>query len=127
MDDIQCKYMAVFYYGVSLYTGETIGIQDNEFNQLLLGFITNYYTKYYKIMDKVFDIRYSKERGYSYRINYDKIVKYGNLVENDPRKFCQMYDEVGQEMVDKITDLACEFCKYVEIVNDMKNSKKIRH
>ena len=61
MDDIQCKYMTVFYYGVSLYTGETIGIQDNEFNQLLLGFITNYYTKYYKIMDKVFDIRYSKE------------------------------------------------------------------
>ena len=125
--DMQNKYLAVFFYGVSLYTGEEVVVGDDDFNQLLLGFMSNYYGSKHEIMDKVFGIKKVPEKGYTYSIDYDKVLKYGLLLRTNPKKFCEMYDEVGQETIDEITELSYSFCKYVEIIEDMNNSKRIRH
>ena len=121
------KYMAILFYGISLYTGKEIAIEDENFKQLLLGFIMNYYLSNRELMNEIFDIKYQEGKGFTYRIDYKEVEKYGCLLYDEPRKFCQLYDEVGDEKVKEITDLACLFCQYVEIIDDMNNNVRIRH
>ena len=125
--NMQDKYMAVFFNTLSVATASAINIKDKGFQQLLLDFVMNYYMEKYEILNKVFGIKYSKEKGYSYRMNYDKIIKYAKMYEMDPQKYCKIYDEVGQNDLDEITKLVESFCMYVDEVNDMKKKNRIRH
>ena len=125
--DIQDKYMAVFFNTLSVATASAINIKDKGFQQLLLNFVMNYYVEKYEILNKVFGIKYSKEKGYSYRMNYDEIIKYARMYEFDPQKYCKIYDEIGQNDLDEITKLVETFCMYVDEVNDMKKKNRIRH
>ena len=125
--DMQYKYMAAFYYGISLYTGGEIAIEDDEFKQLLFGFIVNYYATHKDIINKVFNVIYVKDKGYTYRIDYNKVAKYGNLLQTNPKKFCEMYDEIGDKNIEEITELSRLFCYYADIINDMNNNVRIRH
>ena len=124
---MQYKYMAAFFYGVSLYTGELVAIGDEDFNQMLQGFIMNYYPTHYKLINKIFDVRYTKEKGYFYRIDYNKILKYGTLLWTNPKEFNKMYDEIGWENIEEISDLAWLFGRYQEEITDLNNSKRIKH
>ena len=125
--DMQYKYMAVFFYGISLYTGTEIVLDDEEFKQLLLGFIMNYYLNYTDLFNKIFDIKYVKNKGFTYKIDYDKIDKYGSLLDENPKKFCKMYDEIGWETIEQITELSNMFCEYANTIYDINNNMRIRH
>ena len=125
--NIQDKYMAVFFNTLSVATASAINIKDKGFQQLLFNFVMNYYVEKYEILNKVFGIKYSKEKGYSYRMNYDEIIKYARMYEFDPQKYCIIYDEIGQNDLDEITKLVETFCMYLDEVNDMKKKNRIRH
>ena len=119
--------MAIFFYSISILYGEAIAIEDDSFKELLRDFIMNFYGMKKDILDKIFNIKYSKEKGYYYRIDYNRIIKYGSLYWNNPKGFIKLYDEIGWKDTEKISRLAELFCWYVNEVNDMNNNTKIKH
>ena len=123
----QYKYMALFFYSISLVYGSLIAIEDDSFKELLQGFIMNFYGIKREILNKIFDIKHSKEKGYYYRIDYDRVSKYGSLYWTNPKAFVEIYDEIGYEDTEEISRLAELFWWYVNEVNDMNNSNKTKH
>ncbi|MBR7042365.1 MAG: hypothetical protein IKI04_02570 [Bacilli bacterium] len=123
--DMKYKYMALFFHTVSMWKNEIITIETDEFKQLLLNFIMNYYDSNKELFDKIFNIKRVGSK-YSYSIDYNEVMKYAMYIY-EPKKLCKLYDEIGDDMIVNITDLAWLFCQYESIINDMNSYGHIRH
>ena len=124
--NMKYKYMALFFHTISLWKNDIIAVESDEFKELLLGFIMNYYVGNEELFNKIFDIKYAGGNRFSYKINYDEVMKYA-MYDYNPKKLCRLYDEIGDDMIEKITLLAEAFCQYENIINDINNSVRIRH
>ena len=120
------KYLTVLLYSISLILGGYINVDDENFRELLIGFINNFYYEKKNIFDKIFEFHMKNNNEMMVKIDYDKVIKYGNIFLTNPRKLAMVYDEIGREDINEITNLAQLFCFYCNQVDDMNNNLK-RH
>ena len=124
--DMSNKYMALFFHTVSMFRNEILDVGTEEFEQELFTFIMNYYENDSELFNKVFGIIPDGNGGYTYELDYEGIMKYAMYIYN-PKKIASLYDEIGNDMVEKITDLAELYWHYELIIDDLNNGVRIRH
>ena len=115
----------MFFMDISFCTNQVINVNDQEFQELLQGFIINKYNSNKDIMNKVFDIS-KKDKVINIRINYEEAIRYGQLYSTHPIRFSKLLDDVGEKDLNKILDLAQLFIGYVKEVDEM-NERRVRN
>ena len=123
--DNKIKYLVMFFMDISFCTNQVINVNDQEFQELLQGFIINKYNSNKDIMNKVFDIS-KKDKVINIRINYEEAVRYGQLYSLHPIRFSKLLDDVGEKDLNKILDLAQLFIGYVKEIDEM-NECRVRN
>ena len=120
---IKCR--AIFLQSIASMNGSGI-VMDEAFNSLLEGF-TNSYLK--GNFDKFSLI-------YCFKIEKGKVViheeeEWGNILRHylnfylyhDDKNIIKLYDDVGLEAVDKISELVELFYEYIRILSDKRISR----
>ena len=115
----------MFFMDISFCTNQVINVNDQEFQELLQGFIINKYNSNQDIMNKVFDIS-KKDKVINIRINYEEAIRYGQLYSTHPIRFSKLLDDVGEKDLNKILDLAQLFIGYVKEIDEM-NECRVRN
>ena len=123
--DNKIKYLVMFFMDISFCTNQVINVNDQEFQELLQGFIINKYNSNQDIMNKVFDIS-KKDKVINIRINYEEAIRYGQLYSTHPIRFSKLLDDVGEKDLNKILDLAQLFIGYVKEIDEM-NECRVRN
>ncbi len=123
--DKKYKYLTVFLYSISMLTGTFLDTDDENLRELIIGFISNYYYIKKDILNKMFDFKAVKPGEFKVMIDYDKVTKYGSLFLTNPKKLIALYDEIGKEDINEISNLSELFCNYCIVIDNMnKNIKK---
>ncbi len=119
------EYLAVWLYSISMLTGTYLDVEDESFRELIMGFIINSYYKEHEILNKLFDFKMQKAGEISVSIDYDKVIKYGNMFLTYPQKLKEVYDKISFDDINEISRLAELFCYYcIEIDSMNKNTRK---
>lgn len=125
MEDIEnmMKCRAIFLYSIGLLLDDISIIYDNRFDYLLRSFLDNYLKDNFDIFNVLYYLK-KDENGNIYI--YEEEEWTGMLYEylwylsiHDNKKIIKMYDDVGNNVVKKISDLVGLFYDYVMILRDM--------
>lgn len=118
--DYLLKCRALYIWSISL-TLEINLVIDNEFCQLENSFFVNYYKDY----PDLFSLIYEESEEGNKEEKYYKLLKYlYEFTVNDSA--IKLYDDIGMENVNKISELAYKFCEYYYVLYDMNNNVRIR-
>ena len=125
MEDIEnmMKCRAIFLYSIGLLLNDISIIYDNRLDYLLRSFLDNYLKDNFDIFNVLYYLK-KDENGNIYI--YEEEEWTGMLYEylwylsiHDNKKIIKMYDDVGNNVVKKISDLVGLFYDYVMILRDM--------
>ena len=110
---IMCNRL-VFVQGISLYLNNKVILNENFLDFLKVFAIDNidvYYRELYMIMywamDKNYNISFIEPD------NINELCEKYNQKLNDPRKLCEVYDIVGDDDIERLTDFAGVFVDYL--------------
>ena len=124
MEDIEnmMKCRAIFLYSIGLLNDVSI-LEDERLNYLLQGFLENYLKDNFEIFNLIYCFK-KDENGnlciYEEEEWTDILYKYlGYLAAHDNKNIIKMYDDVGIDIVDRITYLVELFYGYVMVLRDM--------
>ena len=126
--DKMLKCRALFFQSIAYVMEENIDM-DGDFFALLEGFMENYLVDnydefnliYYFTKDDDGNLAFVEEPEWT-----DDLIKYLNYFRNcDNNKVIELYDDIGEENVDKISHLVKLFWIYTMALDDM-NKRKIR-
>ena len=124
MEDIEnmMKCRAIFLYSIGLLNDVSI-LEDERLNYLLQGFLENYLKDNFEIFNLIYCFK-KDENGnlciYEEEEWTDILYKYlGYLASHDNKNIIKMYDDVGIDIVNRITNLVELFCDYVMVLRDM--------
>ena len=124
MEDIEnmMKCRAIFLYSIGLLNDVSI-LEDERLNYLLHGFLENYLKDNFEIFNLIYCFK-KNEYGnlciYEEEEWTDILYKYlGYLATHDNKNIIKMYDDVGIDIVNRITNLVQLFYGYVMVLRDM--------
>ena len=125
MQDIEnmMKCRAIFLYSIGLLCDDVSMLEDERLNYLLHGFLENYLNDNFEIFNLIY--YFKKDEGGNLCIYEEEewtnmLYKYlGYLARRDNKKIIKMYDDVGYDVVKRISDLARLFYEYVIVLRDM--------
>ncbi len=125
MEDIEnmMKCRAIFLYSIGLLCDDVSMLEDERLNYLLHGFLENYLNDNFEIFNLIY--YFKKDEGGNLCIYEEEewtnmLYKYlGYLARRDNKKIIKMYDDVGYDVVKRISDLARLFYEYVIVLRDM--------
>ena len=125
MEDIEnmMKCRAIFLYSIGLLCDAVSMLEDERLNYLLHGFLENYLNDNFEIFNLIY--YFKKDEGGNLCIYEEEewtnmLYKYlGYLARRDNKKIIKMYDDVGYDVVKRISDLARLFYEYVIVLRDM--------
>ena len=124
MEDIEnmMKCRAIFLYSIGLLNDVSI-LEDERLNYLLHGFLENYLKDNFEIFNLIYCFK-KNENGnlciYEEEDWTDILYKYlGYLAAHDNKNIIKMYNDVGVDIVNRISDLVGLFYGYVMVLRDM--------
>jgi hypothetical protein len=125
MEDIEnmMKCRAIFLYSIGLLCDDVSMLEDERLNYLLHGFLENYLNDNFEIFNLIY--YFKKDEGGNICIYEEEewinmLYKYlGYLARRDNKKIIKMYDDVGYDVVKRISDLARLFYEYVIVLRNM--------
>lgn len=124
--DKMLKCRALFLQGVAYLTNENIDLDEN-FNLLLENFIENYFIGneeyfnliYYFDIDEEGNLKVMEDPAWSETLS--EYLGYFNNGNSEAVK--KIYDDIGQEDVNKISILTEQFVNHIIVLNDMNNNR----
>lgn len=125
MDNIErvmCNRL-VFAQAIGLYLNTKVELSENFLDYLKVFAVDNvdvYYRELYKIMFWKFTKNHNIE--FVEPDNISELCEKYNQKLYDPKKLCEVYDKVGDEETEVLTDFAGVFINYV-MTNNNSNSK----
>ena len=123
--DEKIKYLVTFFNNISFVSKYSIDVVDEGFKQMIYGFIKSYYRDYEDLMDKIFDVSKEDDK-YFIKVYFEEANEYAYLFKYFPQDFIKIYEDVGEEDVTEIMNLAILFWHYVYEINDLNSYKKVR-
>ena len=124
---LECR--TIFLQSVAYLNGDNINIDEN-FNIILESFLENYFYGneeyfnliYYFDIDDEGNLNIREEEEWTQELN-----KYLNYFRtNNNEKVIAMYNDIGEEDINKLSILAEQFYGYIMTLNDM-NKTRIRN
>ena len=125
MEDLEnmMKCRAIFLYSIGLLCDDVSILEDERLNYLLHGFLENYLNDNFEIFNLIYYFRKDEVGNlciYEEEEWTDMLYKYlGYLAGHDNKKIIKMYDDIGNDVVSRISDLARLFYDYVMVLRNM--------
>lgn len=124
--DKMLKCRALFLQGVAYLANENLDLDEN-FNLLLQNFLENYYIGneeyfnliYYFDIDEAGNLNVMEDPAWSETLS--EYLGYFNNGNSEAVK--KIYDDIGQEDVNKISILTEQFVNHILILKDMNNNR----
>ena len=124
--DKMLKCRALFLQGVAYLANENLNLDEN-FNLLLQNFLENYYIGneeyfnliYYFDIDEEGNLKVIEDPTWSETLS--EYLGYFNNGNSEAVK--KLYDDIGQEDVNKISILTEQFVNHILILTDMNNNR----
>ena len=123
--DEKMKYLVTFFYNISFVSKSSIDVVDEGFKQMIYGFIKSYYRDFEDLMDKIFDVSKEDDK-YYIKVYFEQANEYADLIKYFPQDFIKIYDDMGEDEVTELMNLAILFWHYVYEINDLNSYKKVR-
>lgn len=124
--DKMLKCRALFLHGVAYLTNVNLDLDEN-FNLLLQNFLENYFVGneeyfnliYYFDIDEAGNLKVMEDPAWSETLS--EYLGYFNNGNSEAVK--KLYDDIGQEDVNKISILTEQFVNHIIVLNDMNNNR----
>lgn len=125
MKDIEnmMKCRAIFLYSIGLLCDDVSILEDDRLNYLLHGFLENYLKDNFEIFNLIY--YFKKDENGNLCIYEEEewnliLYKYlGYFSNKDNRNVIKMYDDIGADVVNRISDLVRLFYDYVMVLRNM--------
>ncbi|MBQ8218956.1 MAG: hypothetical protein IJZ79_04315 [Bacilli bacterium] len=122
--DYLLKCRALYLRSIALTLDINLVITD-AFIELLNSFLNNYYEQYFDLFDLIYKLKTDEEEEYNSEKCDELLKKYlYDFTVNDIA--IKLYDDIGTENVNKISELSYKFCEYYYEIIDINNNKLIR-
>ena len=103
----------IYYMAISMYYGIPFSASD-EFEQVMADFCASNFEENYEMIKSLFVVRYSNKRfSVGFPPELMDIVSRKMDSYKDPKVMNQIYDNVGFEKTQKLTDFAIRNCEYI--------------
>ena len=125
MEDIEnmMKCRAIFLYNIGLICDDVTILEDDRLNYLLHCFLENYLNDNFEIFNLIYCFRKDDDGNlciYEEEEWTNTLYKYlGYFAMRDNKKIIKMYDDLGNDIVNRIGKLTEQFYDYVKILKDM--------
>ena len=126
MEDIEnmMKCRAIFLYSIGLLCDDVSILEDDQLNNLLHGFLINYLDSNFELFNLIYYLRKDEDgKLYVYEEEEWNDILFKNLeclARHDNKNIIKMYNEIGDNIVSRISELAKLFYEYVLILRDVK-------
>ena len=117
---------AIFVSSINIYNGYSLDVDENFFNSLhsfCNDLLINDSKKYIDDIDLVIFFKYENKKLKAFE-SEDTIKNLFNVLEkiHTYEDLIKLYDEVGQEVVDRISNLAMMYLEYMDLMYDTPSS-----